>query len=173
MAQAANQSITGRKMLALPIWGTKTGSDAILNFTIAFRIQRNLLPEKTTQINHLQSRKRWHFLFGKQNRKWRHFEIHHCVPHPEKPPSRVNGTNQSFTVWKLQALPVLRVKQEFILNFAIVFSIPRNLEILTLLYSSKGCWLPSLRPTDISLAKIWICLLKRVSGYSEKQKLRR
>ena len=113
-------------MLALPVWGTKTGSDAILNFTIAFRIHRNLLPEKTAQINQLQAVKRWHFLFDEQNRKWCHFKLHHCVPHPEKPSFRENGTNQSFTGWKLRALPVLWVKEEVILKFAIVFSIPRN-----------------------------------------------
>ena len=44
--------------------GSKTGSDAIFNFTIAFRIQKNLLPEKTARINQLQAGKRWHFLFG-------------------------------------------------------------------------------------------------------------
>ena len=38
--------------------GRKTGSDAIFNFTIAFHIQRNLLREKTAQINQLQAVKR-------------------------------------------------------------------------------------------------------------------
>ena len=44
--------------------GSKTGSDAIFNFTIAFRIQRNLRAEKAAQIHQLQAGKRWHFLFG-------------------------------------------------------------------------------------------------------------
>ena len=92
--------------------GSKTGGYAIFNFTIAFRIQRNLLPEKTARINQLQAGKRWHFLFGEQNRKQRHFWLGHGVPHPEKPSPWEIGGNQSITGRKMQALPVWRAKQE-------------------------------------------------------------
>ena len=44
-----NPSVTGRK---------------ILNFTIAFSIPRNPLPEKTAWINQYMTGKCWHFLFG-------------------------------------------------------------------------------------------------------------
>ena len=92
--------------------GRKTGSDAIFNFTIAFHIQRNLLREKTAQINQLQAVKRWHFLFGEQNRKQRHFWLHHGVPHPEKPSPWESSVNQSITDGKMWPLPVWRAKQE-------------------------------------------------------------
>ena len=57
-----------------------------LTFTIVFIIPRNPFPEKTAQINQLRTGKCWHFLFGEQNRKWRHLGLHHSVPHAENPP---------------------------------------------------------------------------------------
>ena len=89
-----------------------SGSDIILSFVTEFVIPRNSLPKKAAQINQLRTGKCWHFLFGEQNRKWRHFRLHHSVQHPEKPPFWENGTIQSFTGRKMLALPVWRAKQE-------------------------------------------------------------
>ena len=118
------KSINYRPENAGTSWfGSKTGSDAIFNFTITFRIQRNLLPEKTARIKQLQAGISMHFLSDEQNRKWSHLEL-------------------AGKCWHF-------------------------------LYSSKVCWLPSLDPTDVLLAKDRICLLAMLGGYSEKQKLRR
>ena len=70
---------------------SKTGSDDIFDFTIVIGIPNYPLPEKTARIDQLQAGKCWHFLFGEQNRKWSHFELHHCVQHPYKPLSWENG----------------------------------------------------------------------------------
>ena len=58
---------------------SKTGSHDIFDFTIVFRIPRIGLPEKSAGINQLPAGKCWHFLFGKQNRKWSSFKLHHCT----------------------------------------------------------------------------------------------
>ena len=169
--------------------GSKTGSSDIFGFTMVFRIPRSPLPEKAVWIKQLQAGKWGHFLFGEQNRKWQHLWLHHSVPYPEIPPPWENGGNQSITGRKMQALPVWRAKQE-VKSFWTSPTCSASLETPILkktawinqymagkcwhfLYSSKVCWLPSLLPTDISLAKVRICLLEMLGGYSEKQKLRR
>ena len=115
----AIQSVTGRKMLTLPVWWAKqevtiftsspkcptsreapflwkrgksincrretAGTSCLARktgFTIVFPIPRHPIHEKTVEINQLLAGKFWHFLFDKQNRKWSHFELHHCVQHP-------------------------------------------------------------------------------------------
>ena len=85
---------------------SKTGSDDILDFNIVFPIPGNPLHEKTTRINQLRTGKYWHVLFGKQNRKWRHFQLHHCVRNPEIPLSQENGIDQAINGRKMLTLPV-------------------------------------------------------------------
>ena len=41
-----------------------------------------------------------------------HFNLHHCVRNPEKPPSWENSTNQVITDRKMLALPVWRAEQD-------------------------------------------------------------
>ena len=67
---ATNPSVTGRK---------------ILNFTIAFSIPRNPLPEKTAWINLYMTGKCWHFLFGPF---WR-FEVLPLYPSARKKGSHI------------------------------------------------------------------------------------
>ena len=47
-----------------------------------------------------------HFEFGEQNRKWSHFELHHFVQHPWKPPSGESSTDYWINGWKMLTLPV-------------------------------------------------------------------
>ena len=75
------------------------------------------LHEKTAQINQLKAGKYCNFLFGKQNRKKRHFGLHHSVPHPIKSPSceKVHGSITLMAgkcwhflfglFWRLEVLP--------------------------------------------------------------------
>ena len=61
----------------------------ILNFT------RNPLLVKTARINQLQAGKCWHFLFGKQNRKLRHFRFTIVFRTPTSPlPEKKAQINQ-------------------------------------------------------------------------------
>ena len=107
--------------------GSKTGSDPIFNFTIAFHIQRNILPEKMARINQLRAGKRWHFLFREQKRKQRHFWLHHGVLHPEKPSPWESSVNQAITSKKNVGTSCLASKSwsDDISGFIIVFRIPR------------------------------------------------
>ena len=54
----------------------------------------------------------WHCPFGNQHRKWWLLGLHHSVPHPRKPHSCENGTNQSITGRRILALSAWRAQQE-------------------------------------------------------------
>ena len=65
---------------------SETGSSNIFGFTMLFGIPISPVPEKAVWIKQLQVGKWGHFLFGEQNRKWKHLWLHHSVPYPEIPP---------------------------------------------------------------------------------------
>ena len=78
----------------------------MLNYTIVFFIPINTLYVKMAQNTQLQAGKYCHFLFGEQNRKWRHFELHNCIQHTWKPPTWEKGMAQSINGSKMLTPPV-------------------------------------------------------------------
>ena len=100
-------------MASLSVLASQTGSCSIFRSSIDWSVpfshfkchhcvQHSEKPPSCDYDTNQEAGKYWRFLFGKGNRKWRHFGLHRCM----KPPSCENGTNQSIKGKRMLTLPV-------------------------------------------------------------------
>ena len=106
-----SSSINRRKMLTLPFWRAKQKVTTFQTSPLCSACRNiPLLWKRYVSINKRQENAVTSCLESETG--CRNFGLHHCVWHPEKPPSCENGTDRSINGRQMLSLHVWRAKQE-------------------------------------------------------------